>query len=236
MAVSDAQRAASERYNAQTRAFHVRLRKDLDAGVISWLEGQENVTGAIRDLVRREVIREMPRYPQPSAYLDSAGLHLVIREGREMVYAHTFPRGTFDKGQALHERLVGMYTGCEAWRDWGGNDLLDPDAVTEDVEPRFREGVHDVLQTRYTVDLRDGFAFGHVLYATDSREDAEDFARSYDLAGVWELDDAASGGELDAQGVGYMLALTEWGDDGDVATMPIWQYSRPCGLTCPIRG
>lgn len=229
MTVSEAQSEAQKRYASQTKAYHLRLRKDKDSDVIDWLESQENVTGAIRDLVKRELEAKDPHYPIPSAYIDNDyGLHLVVREGRRMVYAHTFPRGTYDKGQARHQELVDMYTGCDAWPDWDGNDLLDPTVTTEDVEPRFRESLYDTLQMRYTVDLRAACdEFGRVLYATDSREDAEEFVRSYDLRGIWEHDDRKEKGRLIGRKVVYMLVLTEWGEDGRAIGADCWkQYGR----------
>lgn len=52
---TEAQRAASARHNARLQAFCVRLRKDADADVISWLKAQDNVAEAVRRLVRREI-------------------------------------------------------------------------------------------------------------------------------------------------------------------------------------
>lgn len=55
--ISEAQKAATKRYNLKTKQFVFRLRLDADADVIERLERSPNKVEYIRKLVREDVAR-----------------------------------------------------------------------------------------------------------------------------------------------------------------------------------
>ena len=59
--ISEAQKAATKRYNLKTKQFVFRLRLDVDADVIERLERSPNKVEYIRKLVREDVARGAQR-------------------------------------------------------------------------------------------------------------------------------------------------------------------------------
>lgn len=55
--ISEAQKAATRRYNLKTKQFVFRFRLDADADVVSKLESTPNKIAYIRRLVREDVAR-----------------------------------------------------------------------------------------------------------------------------------------------------------------------------------